>query len=248
MDMRSRFAVITYVAWAAIALGATPVTGAGEKPDNGAGHSAVVPQFVVVCTGWHALCSFSTDCQVSGDRAECDCWRVNETHMVATSEIHDPLVKRMTEARCTNRHPCDVDEAPVCTAIADGLYEVDGVRYPWVSTFSYRGWCSLYQPRACDPDEDGYSGDDYWAICDAAPCTELIDPPDPDRPLRCQCPIRDDPFVGTRDSCTGENGGIISAMPIWAWDFDRNTWPFPMPGFDHVKAACDPLRSDAFPE
>jgi len=246
--MKSRFLAIACIAWAVTTLGTADPAGASEKPGIGPGHSAVVPQFVVVCTGWHALCSFTTDCQLAGDEAECDCWRVNETHMVATSEIHDPVVKHLTEARCTNRHPCDVDEAPVCVAIADGQYEVDGIRYPWVSTFSYRGWCSLYQPKACDPTDAAYSGDDYWAICDAAPCTELVDPPDPDRPLRCRCPVLDDPFVGTRGSCTGDDGGIISAMPIWAWDFDRNTWPFAMPGYDSVKAACDALQSDPLPE
>jgi hypothetical protein len=248
MYMKSRFLAISCIALAATALGTALMAGAGEKPGIGTGHSAVVPQLLVVCTGWHALCSGTTDCQWSGDEAACDCWRVNETHIVATSEIQDPGVKRRTETRCTNRHPCAIDEAPVCGAIADGQYEVDGVRYPWVSTFSYRGWCSLYEPKACDPAEDGYSGDYYWAICDAAPCTELMDPPDPDRPLRCQCPVLDGPFVGTKNSCTGDDGGIISAMPLWIWDFDQNTWAFPMPGFDYVKPACDPLQSDPLPE
>jgi hypothetical protein len=66
--------------------------------------------------------------------------------------------------------------------------------------------------------------------------------------LRCQCPILDGPFVGTKNSCTGDDGGIISAMPLWIWDFDQNTWAFPMPGFDYVKPACDPLQSDPLPE
>jgi len=242
--MKSRFFAIVCIAWAATIPGTAALLWAGEKSGIGAEHSAVVPQFLVACTGWHALCSATTDCRLSGDTAECDCWRVNETHLVATSEIQDPMVKHLTEARCTNRRPCDVGEAPVCAAIAEGEYEVAGVRYDWVSTFSYRGWCSFYQPIACDPDEVGYSGDYYWAICDAAPCEELTDPPDPDRPLRCHCPVQEGPFVGGTDSCTGDDGGIISAMPMWVWDFDQETWTVPVPGYDYVKAACDSLRSD----
>ena len=127
------------------------------------------------------------------------------------------------------------------------IYEVDGVKYPWVSTFSYRGWCDFYQPKACDTAADGYVGDYSWAICDAAPCTELAQPPDPDRPLRCHCRVEDGPFVGTRDSCTGDNGGIISAMELSVWDFENDTWPFPMPGFDYIKGSCEPIGSDPLP-
>ena len=245
--MKVKFLVITSVAWAAVGAGLWCPAAAGEKNNARADHSAVVPQLLVVCTGWHALCSGSADCQLTSEGADCDCWRVDETHIVATSEIQDAAVKRRTEARCTNKHPCDVDEAPVCGAIREGEYEVEGVRYPWVSTFSYRGWCDLYRPKACDPGEDGYAGDYYWTVCDAAPCTEVESPSDPDRPLRCQCEVQEGPFVGTKDSCTGENGGIISAMPLWVWDFENDTWALPMPGYDYVKGACEALESDAFP-
>ena len=44
-----------------------------------------VPQEFVVCTGWHALCTASPDCKMNGDKADCDCLRVNETHIVETS-------------------------------------------------------------------------------------------------------------------------------------------------------------------
>lgn len=246
--MRAKFLFITCAALAAICFGLLGPAVADEKDDARSSHSVVVPQFLVECTGWHALCSGSTDCQLTSEGADCDCWRVNETHIVATSEIQDPAVKRRTEMRCTNKHPCDVDEAPVCSAIREGQYEVDGTRYPWVSTFSYRGWCDLYQPKACDPTEDGYVGDYYWAICDAAPCTEVQDPSDPDRPLRCHCRLKDGPFVGTKDSCTGENGGIISAMELWVWDFENDTWSFPIAGYDYVKGACETLESDPFPK
>jgi hypothetical protein len=118
------------------------------------------------------------------------------------------------------------------------------VKYDWVSTFSYRGWCDLYRPRACDPSEPGYVGDSQWTICGVAPCTEMPNPTDPERPLNYQCRIRSGPFVGTKDSCTGESGGIISAMPLEVRDFENKTFTASVPGFDRVRAACAPLRSD----
>ena len=246
--MKARFSAITCVMLAVMSLGMASVAGTGEKADPGDSHSAVAPQLGVACTGWHALCSGVTDCQLSSEGVDCDCWRVNEPYIVMTSEIQDVKVKRMTEIRCTNRHPCDVDEAPVCGAINDGRYEVEGVNYLWVSTFSYRGWCGYYDPKACDPAADGYVGDFYWAICDGAPCTETENPPDPDRPLRCQCRLEEGAFIGVKNSCTGENGGIISSVPLWVWDFENDTWQVPVPGYDFVKGACDSLHSDAFPE
>lgn len=222
---------------------------AGEASRRG-GHEMDVPQAFVVCTGWHALCTASPDCRMAGDRAGCDCMRVDETHIVATGEIQDPVVKRLTETRCTEKDPCDVDRAPICKAIRDGTYRVDDVRYDWVSTYSYRGWCSILQlkPKACDPGADDYTGDRSWAICDAAPCTENPSPSDPERPLTCQCRVDRAPFVGMNDSCTGARGGIMSSMPLWAWDFENETYPFPMPGYEYVRGACAPLRSDPAPE
>ena len=209
----------------------------------------IVPQEFVVCTGWHALCTASTDCKMNGDKANCDCLRVNETHIVATTEIQDTAVKRLTLAKCTNKHPCDVDQAPVCKAIKYGQYKVDNVKYDWVSTYSYRGWCSLLERelKPCDQHAIGYTGDLYWAVCDAAPCTENQNPSDPDRPLSCQCRVEDTPFVGTNGSCTGDNGGIMSSSPLGAWDFQNNTWRIPLPGYEYVQGACAPLESDPLP-
>jgi hypothetical protein len=207
------------------------------------------PQAFVVCTGWHALCTNATDCEMRGDKADCDCMRVNETHIVMTEEIQDGRVKHLTQAKCTNERPCGVDQAPVCKAIKYGRYKVDGIRYDWVSTYSYRGWCSLL-PRvtACDVSAKGYTGDLNWAICDAAPCTEKENPADPARPLSCQCRVETTPFAGLNESCRGDNGGIMSAMALWAWDFENNTYPFPMPGYEYVQGACAPLESDPFEE
>lgn len=209
-----------------------------------------VPQAFVVCSGWHALCTASPDCKMNGDKAECACFGVNETHIVATSEIQDTRVKRQTFAECTDAHPCTVDQAPVCKAIASGQYRVDNLKYEWVSTYSYRGWCGLLKLglRACDTSADGYAGDRYWAICDAAPCREATNSPDPKRPLICQCRVANEPFVGMNDSCTGENGGIMSSMPLWAWDFEHATYPFPMPGYEYVQGACARLTSDRWEE
>jgi hypothetical protein len=218
----------------------------GTKPKVGLGNP---PSEFVVCTGWHALCTASNDCRMtSGDSADCDCMRVNEPHIVLTSGIQDRALKKATMVLCTERHPCDVDEAPVCRAIQEGRYEVRGVRYEWVSTYSYRGWCGLQwnNPVACDTTQRGYVGDTYWTICDAAPCSEIPYPPDPNRPLRCQCPVVSGPFVGP-GTCTGTNGGIISSMSLEAWDFQRNTFAVFVPGYDYVRSACAPLRSDPPP-
>ena len=197
-----------------------------------------LPQEFVVCTGWHALCTASTDCQMNGDMADCDCLRVNETHIVETSAIRDTAIQRLTLAKCTQEHPCDVDQAPVCKAIKYGQYEVDNVKYDWVSTYSYRGWCSLLKvpPVRCDTG--------YWALCDAAPCTEIQNPSNPDKPLSCQCQVEYSPFVGLNGSCTGENGGIMSSSPAGAWDFINNTYVIPIPGQEYVQGACAPLKSD----
>ena len=120
-----------------------PIARAGDATERSTANVVASAQDFVVCTGWHALCSASPDCRMKGDKAECDCMRVDETHIVATSEIQDVAVKRLTQTSCTDQQPCDVDQAPVCKAIKTGQYRVDNVRYDWVSTYSYRGWCSL---------------------------------------------------------------------------------------------------------
>lgn len=226
--------------------GLPPAEQAGERKADSAHKFIDVPQDLVVCTGWHALCSASFDCIMTGDKAECDCLRVNEPHIVLTSEIQDAAVKRLTQIKCTNEHPCDIDQAPVCKAIKYGQYKVDHVKYDWVSTFSYRGWCSLLEmkPQPCDQTEEGYNGDNYWAVCDGAPCIENPDPFDPERPLTCECRIEEGPFVGINGSCTGDNGGIMSSSPMETWDFQANSYRIPIPGLKYVEGACAPLTSD----
>ena len=221
----------------------------GCASPNASARSGTAQAFVA-CTGWHALCSASFDCKPNGDKAKCDCMRVDETHLVETSEIQDTAAKRLTLAKCTDAHPCDVDQAPVCKTIADGQYSVDDVKYEWVSTYSYRGWCSLLtvKPKACDPHTMDYTGDSSWAICDAAPCTENPNPSDPVRPLSCQCRIEKTPFVGPAGRCNGDNGGIISSFPLSGWDFENNTYTSPMPGYEYVRGSCAPLSSDSVKE
>jgi hypothetical protein len=220
----------------------------GRAGDSSRGKGSA-PQDFVVCIGWHALCSESLDCQMDGDKARCNCARVDETHIIATSEIQDRAAKRRTLSRCTKDHPCEVDQAPVCKTIKSGRYQVDQVKYDWVSTYSYRGWCRILRNgfKPCDPKAEGYTGNRYWAICDVAPCTENPNPSDPNKPLSCLCRVEQSPFVGL-GGCTGLNGGIMSSFPVWAWDFEKNTYPFGMPGYEYVQGACTPLRSDPLPE
>src|SRR5512140_3087602 len=87
---------------------AQPAAYVGEKTDSSTRNFPNAPQVFVVCTGWHALCSASPDCKMKGDKASCDCLRVNETHIVETFAIRDPVAKRLTQARCTSGHPCEV--------------------------------------------------------------------------------------------------------------------------------------------
>lgn len=245
--MRIQFLTVKCMTLIALSYAPVCLAEVGKKTHN----LPNTPQEIVVCTGWHALCTASPDCTVNGDKADCDCMRANEAHIMVTSEIQDSAVKRLTQIKCTNVHPCDVDQAPVCKAIKYGQYEVDNVKYDWVSTYSYRGWCGLLQwnLQSCYPDAPGYSGDSKWAVCDGAPCTENRNSSDPNRPLSCQCRVvENEPFVGMKGSCTGDNGGIMSSMPVSAWDFEKNTYPFPMPGYEYVQGACAPLKSDPWIE
>lgn len=243
--MKFHFLAVMFLSLLAISYWPIRQAKTGEKADRVTHKLVDAPEDFVVCTGWHALCSSSPDCKINGNKADCDCLRVNENHIVATSEIQDLMVKSLTLAKCTKANPCDVDEAPICKAIKDGQYEVDKVKYKWVSTYSYRGWCSIIENKfiPCDQKAPGYSGDLYWAICDAAPCTENPNPSNPEKPLSCQCRVQNTPFVGL-GRCTGDSGGIMSSFPLSAWDFQKNTYPFPMPGYEFVQGACSPLKSD----
>ena len=245
--MRFQPLAIAFIIWIAMSYGSICIAEVDEKTDNSTYIDA--PQDFVVCTGWHALCTDSNDCKMHGDKANCDCMRVNETHIVYTGEIQDYEVKNLTQAKCTNEHPCDIDQAPVCTVIKTGQYEVNGTKYDWVSTYSYRGWCDILMRSltACDQNATGYSGDKYWAICDCAPCMENQNASNPDKPLICECRVKNETFVGMNGSCTGDNGGIMSSMPLWAWDFRNSTYPFPMPGYEYVQGACAELKSDSLP-
>lgn len=240
---------VMFATLAAMNCGAAVFAAAGEKTRAGAPDFVDAPQEAVVCNGWHALCSDSPDCRRVGDKARCDCMRVDETHIVETASIQDIAVKRLTQAKCTSKHPCDVDQAPVCDAIKSGRYKVENVRYDWVSTYSYRGWCSLIKikPAPCDQRAPDYAGDLYWAVCDGAPCVENAHPSNPNKPLICACRVENTPFVGPNGSCTGQNGGIISSFPLSAWDFEKNTYTIAMPGYEFVGGACAPLKSDPWP-
>lgn len=197
------------------------------------------PQLSVACTGWHALCSLATDCKVWGNEADCACWKVKEPYVVVTSNIKNDTfggatIKENTQSTCTILHPCDVDEAPVCEAIRklkDGQ---------WVSTYSYRGWCENWDPVACEGKNTG-----PWADCMTSPCTEIQGgKAHHDRPLSCQCTVNNGPFVGTDGRCKTKKGTVMSTIPKDSWDFKKGTFAFPMPGYEYVKGACAPLKSD----
>ena len=81
--MRSQSLAITGIIWIALSYGTICLAEVGEKTNNGTDIDAT--QDFVVCTGWHALCTDSNDCKMHGDKADCDCMRVNETHIVYTS-------------------------------------------------------------------------------------------------------------------------------------------------------------------
>ena len=95
--MRFQYLAITCITWIAMIYGPICLAEVGEKTDDVAHNFIEVPQEFVVCTGWHALCSNSTDCTINGDKAYCDCMRVNETHIVYTREIQDAVVKTQTQ-------------------------------------------------------------------------------------------------------------------------------------------------------
>jgi len=243
--MKRRIIVFVFMALAVLAYGTTAsaqtlvadtINGIDDESvfDSNSGGAGVKPQIAVVCRGWHALCDFSTDCEVVGNTANCACWEVNEPYIVITSKIQDKEVKKVTQTHCTAANPCDVNEAPVCKAIRSGQYKVKNVKYPWVSTFSYRGWCDNWNPVACA------SGP--WADCMAAPCTVIQDPFDPERPLSCQCRLMTGEFIATQGNC--DPGNVMSTIPRGSWDFTRETFSFPMPGYEYVKGACAILQSD----
>jgi hypothetical protein len=55
------------------------------------------------------------------------------------------------------------------------------------------------------------------------------------------------PFVGTKDSFTGDNGGLISAIELQYWDFETDSFSVPVQGYEYLQRACAALRSDPWP-
>lgn len=236
--MRRRTITFVLLALVAMSYGAMALA-ANEIEKGNSPHSGKIPQPFVVCSGWHALCDFASNCEVVDDQANCACWKVFEPYIVETSKIQDKAVKNKTQAICTASHPCDIDEAPVCKAIRFGQFKVDDVKYRWVSTFSYRGWCENWKPVPCGYEEGSWA---TWADCMSAPCTFIDNPSDPERPLSCQCRVMEGAFIGTQGSC--DEGNVMSTEPLGNWDFHKNTFRLPYPGYQFVKGACAELESD----
>lgn len=235
--------VASVLSYGSMAWAQTPSENAvknGGKASAGDLAEASIPQINVACTGWHALCDAADDCTVVGDKANCACWRVKEQHIVVVSKITDTEVKGLTESVCTKGHPCDVDQAPVCSAIKSGQYTVDGVQYPWVSTYSYRGWCENFRPADCSGAKTG-----QWADCMTSPCEEIPNPADPQRPLSCQCVVKQSDFVGINGTCNPRGPDKVqSTFENGLWNFKANTYVVPPPGYKYVREACATLKSD----
>jgi hypothetical protein len=188
---------------------------------------ANAPQAFVVCTGQHALCSFATHCELSADgtHAKCDCWDVNDTYIIRTAAILDPDAKQATLAACTNAHPCATDQAPVCQRIANNQFVVDGVQPARVSAFSYTDFCGKFKPVSCDAGP--------WASCMTAPCEPNLK--DPNKPLTCNCPVANGPFLGLQGYCAQPTGTVMSTIPA---NFNFSA----LPGSAFVTEACQLLR------
>jgi hypothetical protein len=73
--MRVQFLAMMCITWIAMSYGPICLAEAGEKMDNGTHNFTDVPQEIVVCTGWHALCTASHDCIMHGGKADCCQWR-----------------------------------------------------------------------------------------------------------------------------------------------------------------------------
>ncbi len=78
-----------------------------------------------------------------------------------------------------------------------------------------------------------------------SPC-EVVD--NSDRPLSCQCTVNKGPFVGTDGSCDdGDKKTVMSTIERFTWNFEKNQFSFPWPGYEYVKGACAPVESDSLP-
>ena len=93
--MRRSTIAVVLMALMAMPYGATALA-ANEIEQGNSSQADNTPQPVVVCSGWHALSDFATNCEVVGDQANCACWKVKETYMVESSKIQDKAVKKVT--------------------------------------------------------------------------------------------------------------------------------------------------------
>ena len=130
-------------------------------------HAASPPQTRVSCAGLHTLCSLAS-CELAGAVASCSLQVVvNSTFVVSLAEIRNTSIAASTAQICTEARPCGLDQAPVCTVIADGavfggLHTQPGM----VSAFSWDGWCAATTstPTVCPASP--------WAACMTVPCTQ----------------------------------------------------------------------------
>eukprot|EP00747_Dinoflagellata_sp_TGD_P184752 gnl/TRDRNA2_/TRDRNA2_40671_c0_seq2.p1 gnl/TRDRNA2_/TRDRNA2_40671_c0~~gnl/TRDRNA2_/TRDRNA2_40671_c0_seq2.p1 ORF type:complete len:224 (-),score=20.35 gnl/TRDRNA2_/TRDRNA2_40671_c0_seq2:6-677(-) len=187
------------------------------------------PQARVQCHGPHALCTMASCSEASHDpitltaTMTCDCWFVNSTFAVSQDEILNSSVQSATRSSCTTAHPCQVNEAPVCSAIAEGSVFLGQRTAPGlVSAFSWEGWCSRVQhhtAKVCSASP--------WAACMTAPCSRHSE----SGKVSCTCPVTESQWI---DFDGGGCSRYISTVPA---GFDMRV----IPGSEFALQACGDL-------
>ena len=182
------------------------------------------PQARVECIGRHALCTFSS-CTQNG---LCDCWVVNSTFSVSTSEILNETIRIETQKVCTQDKPCNINTAPICNAIINNSYYINNTLSWAVSAFSWEAYCTRADPVNCPTG--------LWAACMTASCIERDN--DPNLAL-CSCPVKLSPWIdfqypNKQSNCKYPNGVITSTVPA---NFSMEV----LPGASYALEACAAL-------
>eukprot|EP00121_Abeoforma_whisleri_P014731 Awhi_evm1s13588 len=211
-------------------------------------------QSIVSCKGVHALCAFSTNCQLKKDKhnkslvANCPCWETTGVNYFIVDAIKDKPLLTATKAKCTETSPCGLNEAPICKAMRDGTVPIDiangqNIQHvqnnriysnistttemfaDTVSTFSWQAFCSAGQnPMPCEKKQ--------WAQCMGATCQLApLDVQAKGQKYICACTVLDSTFTSAAGNC-GSDETILSGIP--------NPYELTMsqlPGYESVREA-----------